>query len=126
MHNGGNREKRYKLNKGIIMNNFKKNIFRTINEETTPLFRLYNILKGTLSCSGGFVNITGTTPLTIYTTELIRDWTVGTTLYSDEEMTIPIDATYIKSVVAGTEDLFFADMSPAGTISEIYPPNTPC
>ena len=108
------------------MNNFKRNIFRTINEETTPLFRLYNILKGMMSCSGGFVNITGTTPLTIYTTELIRDWTVGTTLYSDEEMTIPIDATYIKSVVAGTEDLFFADMSPAGTISEIYPPNTPC
>ena len=29
MHNGGNREKRYKLNKGIIMNNFKKNIFKT-------------------------------------------------------------------------------------------------
>ena len=108
------------------MNNFQRNIFRTINEETTPLFRLYNILKGTLSCSGGFVNITGTTPLTIYTTELIRDWTVGTTLYSDEEMTIPIDATYIKSVVAGTVDLFFAEMSPAGTISEIYPPNTPC
>ena len=108
------------------MNNFKKNIFKTRSEETTPLFRLYNILKGTLSCSGGFVNITGTTPLTIYTTQLIGDWVIGTTLYSDEAMTIPIDATYIKSVVAGTEDLFFAHMSPAGTISKIYPPNTSC
>lgn len=108
------------------MNNFQRNIFRTINDETAPLFRLYNILKGDFNCLEGFVNIINTVQLTIYTTQLIEDWTIGTTLYSDEAMTIPIDATYIKSVVAGTEDLFFADMSPAGTISEIYLPNTPC
>ena len=78
-----------------------------------------------MTCSGGFVNITGTSPLTIYATELIGDWIVGTILYSDEAMTIPITSTYIKSVVAGTVDLFYADITD-GTISEIYQPETPC
>ena len=43
MHNGGNREKRYKLNKGIIMNNFKKNIYKIYNIPDIP----------TIACSAG-------------------------------------------------------------------------
>ena len=126
MHNGGNREKRYKLNKGIIMNNFKKNIYKTAEEVILPPPSfMYSSLSGTQGCIGGYTDITGTTPITIYSSVIRPSWTIGTILYSDVYLTIPITATYIKSVTSGTIDLFFAELT-SGIIDVIYPPMSPC
>lgn len=108
------------------MNKFKKDIFKITEEIPGTVVRLYNVLEGDQSCVDGYVNITNTSPLTVYTTELLGDWTVGTILYSDVLLTTPIGTTFIKSVVAGVIDLFFMDVDVSGAISEIYFTNTPC
>ena len=109
------------------MKNFRKNIYRqnSIENSPEPPYHLYNTLQGDFNCFEGFINITNTSPLVVYTPNLITEWDIGTTLYSDEAMTIPVTATYIKSVPEGIINLFYIDLID-GIIVDKYEPNTPC
>jgi len=106
------------------MNNFKKHIYKTIN---TTLFS-YNILQGDFLCSDNSYNITNTTSLIVYTYDLIDNWSsIGTTLYSDSNLTIPITSTFIKYTVPSIGD-YYVESIISGVInnSSVYAQGSPC
>ena len=108
------------------MNNFQRNIYRTVENASLPSYYEYNISSGSQYCEGGYTNISSPVTKTVYTSVPRPSWMIGTELYSDSALTTLITDTYIRSVVSGTVDLFYAVLSPAGVIDEIIPPLTPC
>ena len=109
------------------MNNFKKNIYRTVEDESTPISFSYSVSSGTQACIDGYRDISSPVTITVYSTVYKDDWTVGTQLYSDAGLTTLITATFIRSTTGGTIGTIFADMSTTpGIIDSIIFPMTGC
>ena len=89
MHNGGNREKRYKLNKGIIMNNFKKNIYRISEEVIIPPSANIFGFGSTGSTNATTACTLNDDSVDLYSPDAVLG--IGSILYTDLALTIPFN-----------------------------------
>lgn len=101
------------------MNNFKKNIFkkRTSDIVISPPFFSFTGVKGNVFCNGGTIDISNTSPVTIYSSS--SNLTTGVLVFDDSNLTIP-------SIIVGFRKTGLIYEITSGIIDIVYELNSPC
>lgn len=101
------------------MNNFQKNIFkrRTSDNITPPPFFSFTGLKGNVFCNDGTIDISNTSPATIYSSS--SNLTIGVLVFDDSNLTIP-------SIIVGFKKTGLIYEITSGMIDVVYELNSPC